>query len=187
MKKDSTDRVLTIPNFLTLLRALAIPVFLYLYLGLHHSTAAFFILWIGAITDYLDGKVARALNQTSKLGAVMDPAIDRLYIFSTLIAFMINGVWPWWLGVALILRDCYLGVITYRLKRAGESFLVVSFLGKAATFNLLYALPLFLLAGNSGAGLVAHDFGWAFALWGSGLYLYTGFLYGSEALKKLAQ
>ena len=187
MKDESSDRIITIPNFMTLVRALGVPLFLYLYLSAHHSGWAFFVLWVGAITDYLDGKLARLLHQTSRLGALMDPAIDRLYIFSTLIAFMINGAWPVWLGIILIARDTFLGFVTLRLKKVGEEFIEVSYLGKAATFNLLYALPLFLLSGKTGPGLVAKDFGWAFAIWGSGLYLVTGYQYAAASMKKLHQ
>jgi cardiolipin synthase len=100
---------------------------------------------------------------------------------------MIQGVWPAWLGIIIILRDFYLGLVTVRLKQAGESFIEVSFLGKAATFNLLYALPLFLLAGNTGPGLVAKDVGWAFAIWGSALYLYSGFLYVQTSNRLLSK
>jgi len=185
MPNESSDRIITLPNLITLIRALGVPLFLFLYLKSHQPGWAFFVLWIGAITDYLDGKIARLLNQTSKLGALLDPAIDRLYIFSTLIAFMIKGVWPLWLGLILIARDVYLGFITFRLKKSGEEFIVVSYLGKAATFNLLYALPLFLLSKGSGWGLVAKEFGWAFAIWGSGLYLWSGFEYSREAIKRL--
>jgi cardiolipin synthase len=185
MNKSSSSAVITIPNFITLIRAIGVPVFLWLYLHQHQAGWAFFTLWIGAITDYLDGKIARLLNQTSDLGALMDPAIDRFYIFATLIAFMVRGVWPLGLGIALIARDLILGIILIFAKSAGQKFLEVSYLGKAATFNLLYALPLFILKGESGWHLLAGDFAWAFALWGSGLYLLTGFTYAKSMLSAL--
>jgi cardiolipin synthase len=185
MEKSSSSKILTIPNLITLVRALGVPVFLWLYLQQHQTGWAFFALWIGAITDYLDGKIARLLNQTSDLGAIMDPAIDRLYIFATLIAFMIKGVWPLYLGIALIGRDLALGIILIFAKSAGQKFMEVTYLGKAATFNLLYALPLFLLKNGSGWHLVAGEFAWAFAIWGSGLYLITGFSYAKAMIQAL--
>ena len=168
--------MLTLPNFLTFLRFLGAPLFLYLYLTDKSSILAFFILLVGGATDYLDGKLARALNQTSRLGEIADPAIDRIYLGSILIAFAIKGVLPIWLVSVLIGRDVILGFISLVRKR----IVSVTYLGKAATFNLLYALPFLLLERFYWFRVL----GWSFAIWGIGLYLLTGFSYTLKLLRQ---
>ena len=167
--------VLTVPNGLTALRALGIPIFMYLALSLHADGYAVIVLIIGGATDYFDGKIARAWNQESRLGELMDPAIDRLYIAATLFVFFVRDVVPVWIIVLLVGRDLILGAVTLAMKRASIPPLKVTYLGKAATFNLLYAFPLLLLAHSKSTGAtLAFIFGWSFAIWGIGLYLVTG-------------
>ena len=174
----------TIPNILTLLRALGIPLFLWLFLWQNNSTWSFIVLAIGAATDYLDGKIARALHQESALGAAMDPTIDRAYIAATVVALAYRHFIPSWLVGILIARDIWMvGALAVKRSRTGEVF-TVTFLGKAATFNLLYAFPLLLLQSDHGLGNIAHNVGWSFALWGIGLYLFTAIEYTRDALKK---
>ena len=173
----------TIPNGLTLLRALGVPLFLWLFLNQHSTSWSFVVLAIGALTDYLDGKVARALHQESALGAAMDPTIDRLYIAATVFAMAIRHFIPWWLVIALVARDLWMIVALSIMKRRTGRVFVVTFLGKAATFNLLYAFPLLLLQSDHGFGSIAHNLGWSFAIWGIGLYLYTAWDYTKTALK----
>ena len=174
----------TIPNILTLLRALGIPLFLWLFLWQNNSTWSFIVLAIGAATDYLDGKIARALHQESALGAAMDPTIDRAYIAATVVALAYRHFIPYWLVGILIARDIWMvGALAVKRSRTGEVF-TVTFLGKAATFNLLYAFPLLLLQSDHGLGNIAHNVGWSFALWGIGLYLFTAIEYTLDALKK---
>jgi len=182
MQGDNSSRILTIPNVLTILRALGIPLFLYIYLHLHHPLLSFWILGLGAVTDYLDGKLARALHQESKLGAALDPAIDRLYIVSTIIALAIQSVIPWWIVVTLITRDLILAIILAGYRKVTGRLFSVTYLGKAATFNLLYAFPMLLLSGPTGAPRIWGIFGWAFVIWGIGLYLLTGFQYAALGL-----
>ena len=180
MGEDRT--ILTIPNGLTALRALGIPLFLWLFLSQHIPGWSFAVLAIGAFTDYADGKVARALKQESALGAAMDPTIDRAYIAATVIALAIRNYIPWWVVMTLILRDIWVGLaLIYKKRKSGEIF-TVTFLGKAATFNLLYAFPLLLLQSDRGPGRFAHILGWSFAIWGIGLYLVTALDYTREAL-----
>lgn len=163
--------VLTIPNGLTLIRAFGVPIFLWLLLVENLKGWSYLVLAIGAWTDYFDGKLARWLRQESKLGAAMDPTIDRLYIAATVIGLAIKHYIPWWMVVILAARDIYmLLILAFYKKRSGEVFLV-TFLGKAATFNLLYAFPFLLLSSHSAWGKFAHSFGWGFAIWGIGLYL----------------
>jgi len=178
----SSPKVLTIPNGLTLVRALGIPLFLWLFLRQHSVGWSFIVLTLGAITDYFDGKVARWLNQESALGAAMDPTIDRAYIAATVIAMAIRDFIPWWLVGLLVARDVYMAaLVAYKKTRTGQIF-EVTFLGKTATFNLLYAFPFLLLAGDHGLGRFANILGWSFAIWGIGLYIYTAFDYTVEAM-----
>lgn len=177
---------LTIPNALTALRGLGVPLFIWLALDLEADGWAILVLAIGGITDYLDGKLARAWNQTSRFGELADPAIDRVYILATLIVLYLREALPLWVIVLLLGRDFILGLITIALTRKGLPPLQVTYIGKAATFNLLYAFPLLLLAlSDSLAGDIAFVFGWAFAIWGIALYLFTGVSYFRTALKSI--
>jgi cardiolipin synthase len=145
---------------------------------------SFLVITIGAITDYLDGKVARALNQTSDFGAKFDPTVDRLYIGAVIIAFAIEGYLPWWLVISIIARDFLLLLVVISQRLRGISFLEVTFLGKAATFNLLYAFPFLLLAELDLVGIWCYRAGWAFAIWGISLYFYTGIQYFFKGIKR---
>lgn len=178
--------IMTWPNALTGLRALGIPLFIYLTLVLEADIWAIVVLAVGGATDYFDGKLARALGQESKLGEIMDPTIDRLYIVSTLIVLVMREAVPLWLVVVLVARDAVLALVAVVLALAKKPPLSVTFLGKAATFNLLYAFPFLLLALNSSwVGTGAFILGWAFALWGVALYLATGVSYFLTAFKTI--
>ncbi len=133
---------------------------------------------VSGVTDWLDGKIARKWGQMSRLGQLLDPAADRLYILATLIGLTIRDVVPLWLTLALVGRDVFLAFFLPVLRRHGYGPLPVSFLGKAATFNLLSGFPLLLLGeGDSLVSQIAHAFGWAFAIWGTALYWWAGILY----------
>jgi len=173
-----------IPNTLTLLRALGVPLFLYLFLVAQLPVASFLVITMGAITDYLDGKIARALNQTSEFGAKFDPTVDRLYIAAVIIAFAIKDYLPWWLVISIIARDLILAIVIMSQGIRGIAFLPVTFLGKAATFNLLYAFPFLLLADLNLIGIWCYRAGWAFAIWGISLYFYTGMQYFIKGVKR---
>ena len=179
-------RYLTIPNALTALRGLGVPLFIWLALDLHADGWAIIVLAIGGATDYFDGKLARMWNQTSRFGELADPAIDRIYIFATLIVLYLRQALPLWVIVLLLGRDLILAIMTIALTRNGLPPLQVTYLGKAATFNLLYAFPLLLLAlDTSWVGTLAFIFGWAFAIWGVTLYLFTGVSYFRSALTSI--
>lgn len=179
---------LTIPNALTALRGLGVPLFIWLALVKEADGWAILVLAIGGITDYLDGKLARAWNQTSRFGELADPAIDRLYIVATLIVLYLREALPLWVILLLIGRDIALGLATLALTRKGQPPLQVTYLGKAATFNLLYAFPFLLLAlSESWAGTAAFVFGWAFTIWGIFLYLTTGLSYLRTALRAIGK
>ena len=173
------DRVLTVPNALSVLRLLGVPLFLWLLLGPHEDGWAIVVLAVSGVTDWADGKLARLLNQGSRLGALLDPAADRLYIVSALVALAIREVIPLWVVVLLVGRELVLGVMLLVLRAYGYPPLQVHYVGKAATFLLLYAFPTLLLAA-SGAGTVAaiaEPFAWALTIWGTALYLLAGVFY----------
>ena len=172
-----SDRVLTIPNALSVARLVGVPFFLWLVLN-KHDAAAVIVLMVSGFTDWLDGKIARRWNQMSRLGQLLDPAADRLYILATLIGLTVRDVVPLWLTIVLVGRDVLLSFTLPVLRRHGYGPLPVHFLGKAATFNLLAGFPLLLLGeGDSLVSQVAHAFGWAFAIWGTALYWWAGVLY----------
>ena len=177
--QDPADRLLTVPNVLSLLRLAGVPLFLWLLLGPHYDLLAVLVLALSGLTDWLDGKLARLLNQSSKLGELLDPAVDRLYTLSTLLAFGVRDILPWWVVAVLIGRDLVLSLTLPVLRHHGYSPLPVHYLGKAATLCLLYAFPLLLLADNVQGWLqaVARAFAVAFTGWGGALYLWSGVLY----------
>jgi cardiolipin synthase (CMP-forming) len=176
------DRVLTIPNGISALRLAGVPLFLWLVLGPRSATADYWavgVLMAAGISDWLDGKIARALNQASRLGQLLDPAADRLYIAATIVALAVRDVIPWWLVAVLALRELTVGAALAGLRRrAGFGTLQVSFVGKAATLCLLYAFPLLFLGDHPGwGGTLARILGWAFATWGTVLYWWAAMLY----------
>ncbi|MFF3257193.1 CDP-alcohol phosphatidyltransferase family protein [Actinacidiphila glaucinigra] len=178
-----TDRVFTIPNILSMARLLGVPVFLWLILwpefgGPKVDGWALLVLALSGVSDYLDGKLARRWKQISSLGRVLDPAADRLYIVSTIIGLTWRGILPWWLTAILVARDAVMGVMILVMRRHGWGPPQVNFMGKAATFNLMYAFPLLLLSDGDGwLNTLAAIFGWAFAGWGTTLYWWAGILY----------
>lgn len=178
-----TDRVLTIPNILSMARLVGVPVFLWLILwpefgGPDCDGWALLVLAFSGVSDYLDGKLARRWNQISSLGRILDPAADRLYILSTLVGLTWRDILPLWLTLVLLSREALLLVMVWILDHHGYAPPQVNFLGKAATFNLMYAFPLLLLSDGSGIiATLAAVFGWAFAGWGTTLYWWAGILY----------
>ena len=183
----TTDRVLTVPNALSFLRLLGVPLFLWLILGPQADGWAIVLLVVAGVTDWLDGTIARATGQISRLGQLLDPLADRLYIIATLVGLLLRGIIPWWLVALLLLRDLMLLATVPALRARGLTALPVHFLGKAATFNLLYAFPLLLLGdGDSAAALAAKVVGWAFVIWGTALYWWAGLLY-LEQVRRLVR
>jgi cardiolipin synthase (CMP-forming) len=179
------DRIVTWPNALSAARLAGVPVFLWLVIGPRTATTdliAAGILGLAGITDWLDGKLARMLNQQSRLGQMLDPAADRLYIAATVIALAVRGIIPWWLFAALAAREICVGMALLVLKqRTPYSALQVSFVGKAATLCLMYAFPLLFLGAHGGtAAEVVRVIGWAFAIWGTALYWWAATLYVTQ-------
>jgi cardiolipin synthase len=178
LQTAGTDRILTVPNLLSGLRLLGVPLFLWLMLGPRADLWAIVVLALSGVTDWADGWLARRLGQTSAFGAMLDPLADRLYILATLVGLVLRAVIPWWLAVLLVGRDAVLAVALWVLRRHGWGPPAVHYLGKAATFCLLYAFPLLLI--GAGRGILAdvvRPIAWAFTIWGTGLYLWAGAVY----------
>jgi cardiolipin synthase (CMP-forming) len=181
-----STRVVTIPNALSLLRLLGVPLFLWLLLGPKADGWALLVLALSGITDWADGVLARKLDQYSDLGALLDPLADRLYILATLVGLVLREIIPLWLAIVLVGRDLVLGVGLLALRRRGIAPPQVHYLGKAATFCLLYAFPLLLLGAHSGTlSDIARPIAWAFTIWGTGLYLWAGAVYLRQTIALL--
>lgn len=175
-------RVFTIPNLISFGRLLGVPLFLYLMLVLDANVAAVVVLMLGGTSDWVDGYIARRLGQVSRLGELLDPLADRLYILATLLAFTAKAVVPWQFTVALLAREVVLGGCLAVLRRHGIGRPPVHYVGKTATFLLLAAFPLLLLAGSLPVGAaVVGIVGWALAWWGLVLYWAAGALYLAQA------
>lgn len=171
------EQFMTVPNLLSMLRLALVPVFL-LFLLSERYLLAIVMLAAASLTDYLDGYFARKFNQVTRLGQLLDPAADRLYIFSTLIGLSYTGVVPVWLAVVIISRDVVLALAYPILATHGYGPLPVHYLGKAGTFALLYAFPLLLMAYIwEPVAFILEPLAWAFALWGVGLYWWGAIVY----------
>ena len=172
-----TDRLLTIPNVLSFLRLLAVPVFGWLILA-GHDLAAVILLAASGATDWLDGFLARTLHQTSLLGARLDPVADRLYILTAVVVMMVRGLVPWWLPAIIIGRDLLLLCLLPSLRRSGRIALPVNLIGKAGTMFLLLAFPLMLIGSSGSFNVAAAEWtGWILAISGASAYWVAGFLY----------
>jgi cardiolipin synthase len=173
------SRVLTVPNLISFARLAGVPLFLYLFLVADQVGWAVAVLAVGGTSDWIDGYLARRLGQVSRLGELLDPLADRLYILATLLAFTLREVVPWQFTAALLLRDAILLATLPVLRRLGYGPPPVHYLGKTATFILLFAFPVLLLSWTTGGAVhsVAYSSGWALAWWGLGLYWLAGVLY----------
>ncbi|BBY35500.1 CDP-diacylglycerol--glycerol-3-phosphate 3-phosphatidyltransferase [Mycolicibacter minnesotensis] len=172
------DRVLTVPNIISVARLGLIGVFLYLLLIARADGPAVAVLMLSGASDWADGKVARLFNQYSKLGALLDPAIDRLYMLAIPVAFGVRGLVPWWIIGVLLARDLLLAATLPALRSRGLTALPVTYVGKAGTFALMSAFPLILLGQwDTLASRVVLSAGWGFLIWGLGMYLWAFVLY----------
>ncbi|MET0417807.1 MAG: CDP-alcohol phosphatidyltransferase family protein [Actinoplanes sp.] len=182
----ASDRIWTIPNVISFIRLLGVPHFLYLMLGPQHDVAAVIVLAIGGTTDWVDGYVARRMNSVSRLGEVLDPFADRLYILATLIGFTVRGVVPYWLTGALLLRELVMAIALLVLRRHGYGPLPVHYVGKTGTFVLLAAFPVILLArAVPSIDWWAGPIGWGLAWWALGLYWAAAVLYLVQTVQLL--
>jgi cardiolipin synthase len=181
-----SDRIWTIPNIISFIRLLGVPLFLWLLLGPHHDGTAVVVLAIGGTTDWVDGYVARRIGQVSRLGELLDPFADRLYILAALIGLTVRDVVPWWLTLALLLREAVLGVALLVLRRHGYGPPPVHYVGKTGTFVLLAAFPVMLLAKAAPSiDSVVYPIGWGLAWWALGLYWAAAALYLAQTVALL--
>lgn len=177
---EVSSRIWTVPNILSFVRLGLVPVFLVLVIT-GQDILALVTIVVSSVTDYLDGVIARRFQQITRLGQLLDPAADRLFIFATLVGLAIREIVPWWLLIAILARDLVLLVLGLILANHGFGPLPVHHLGKVATFCLFYALPI-LMVGQAvpAAAIVTDPIGWAFALWGAFLYWWAGIIYLRE-------
>ncbi|MEV0155583.1 CDP-alcohol phosphatidyltransferase family protein [Micromonospora sp. NPDC050686] len=182
MVDAARDRVLTLPNVISFIRLLGVPLFLWLFLVVRADVAAVVVLAVGGTTDWVDGWIARRLGQVSRLGELLDPLADRLYILATLLAFTAREVVPWQFTGALLARELLLLGSLAVLRRYGYGPPPVHYVGKTATFLLLAAFPILLLAASvPAAATAAGAIGWALAWWGLVLYWAAGAMYVVQA------
>ena len=181
-----SDRVVTVPNLISALRLVCVPLFGYLIV-IGADAAALGVLVFAGVSDYADGVLARRWDQVTRLGQLLDPAADRLYVGVALLGLAWRDVLPWALVLAVVLRDVLLTLNVGLLRQAGFSSLPVHRVGKVATFVLLLALPLLLLSETVDAWRVALlPMAWAVTLWGVGLYWWAGVGYLAHTYRLLA-
>jgi cardiolipin synthase len=179
----AADRVLTVPNAISAARLVAVPVFGWLLIQ-GADLAAFLLLLAASASDLVDGWLARRLDQVSRVGVLLDPAADRLYVVVAVLALAWRETVPWWVVVALLGRDAVLAVNLLVLRRRGIGPLPVHVVGKAATFALFWGFPLLIL-GEATGGAWAGAAGWALLLWGLYLYWWAGAGYLVHARREL--
>ncbi|GAA2071234.1 CDP-alcohol phosphatidyltransferase family protein [Williamsia deligens] len=169
-----TDRIVTVPNALSLMRLVLVPVFVWLLVFEHAYGWSFVLLLVSGASDWADGKLARLLDQSSSLGALLDPAADRLYMIVIPICLGLRDIVPWWIIGILLGRDLLLLLAVPILRTRGLTALPTTYVGKAATFSLMYGFP-FVLGGqiDNVLGDVLHPIGWAFLIWGAGMYVWS--------------
>lgn len=178
-----SSKILTVPNVLSFIRLGLVPVFLALVIA-GQDMAALIILIFSSLSDYLDGVIARRFGQITRLGQLLDPAADRLFIFAALIGLAVRDIVPWWLVALIVGRDFLLLGLGIVLANHGHGPLPVHHLGKVATFCLYYALPLIMLGQAFPAiAEVTDPLAWAFAIWGAFIYWWAGAIYLNETLR----
>jgi len=180
---EVSSRIFTIPNILSFIRLLLVPVFLVLILTAQDALALL-VLVVSSVSDFLDGAIARRFKQISRLGQLLDPAADRLFIFAALIGLSVRDVIPWWFFGAILARELLLVVLGVVGANHGYGPLPVHHLGKVATFCLYYSLPLLMLGqAFPQAAFVTDPLGWAFGLWGIFVYWWAGIIYLFETVR----
>jgi len=176
---DGLDRIFTVPNVITLVRLLCIPLFLWLLFGAHRQTAAAILLAVLGATDWIDGFVARRYGQVSTFGKVLDPTADRILVGTAVISILIYGAVPLWFGIATIAREVLVSAMVLLLAAMGAARIDVLWVGKAGTFGLMFAYPTFLLGDGTASwqepirviAWVTGLVGLALAWWAAGSYI----------------
>jgi cardiolipin synthase len=181
-------QVLTLPNLITLARLACLPVFLWLLFGKEDRAAAAALLAVLGITDWVDGYLARRLGQVSELGKILDPVADRLLFIVGAGGILIDGSVPTWFAVIVLVRETLVGGATLVLAALGARRIDVTWFGKAGTFGLMIAFPLFLashsdLSWADTAGVLA----WIAGIPGLAFSLYAAVLYVPIARRALRE
>jgi cardiolipin synthase len=187
----SARRIVTIPNVISLVRLLCVPLFLWLLFGADRRVAAIVLLAVLGATDWIDGWIARHFDQGSELGKVLDPTADRVLLVAAVAALIIDGSVPGWVGVLVIVRELLVSVAVLVLALAGARRIDVQWAGKAGTLALMFALPAFLAADTAAAGSAARDFflvaAWGFTIGGLILGYYAVVTYIPRARAALRE
>ena len=137
-------RIITIPNVISVVRLLCVPLFVWLLFGPEDRIAALVLLGVLGATDWVDGYIARHFDQGSDLGKILDPTADRILLLVATLALVIDGAVPAWLGIAVLVREAVISIATLALAAAGARRIDVQWAGKAGTFALMFAFPGFL-------------------------------------------
>ena len=167
----------TLPNLISFLRILALPVFLWVLLGLDRPFLAAVLLGLIAVTDLLDGMLARRLGQVSEIGKMLDPVADRLVVFAGVVGGMVAGLVPLWLGVSLLIREAIIGPTTiYYLVRQNIR-VPVRQMGKTATALIFFAVPFYYLTATSFVPLFWEVLATLLGVLGLALYLIVTWRY----------
>ncbi len=186
-EEQVSSRIVTIPNLISFIRLAAIPVFWWLLLGADNVVAATILFSLIAMTDWVDGYLARRLNQVTSLGRVLDPVADRLMIASAIVAGLIADIVPVVIGVTLIVREGYMAVVTLTLVARRLGTLEVRTLGKTATFIVYSSIALFYLAALPFLESITRPLGWIFGVVGLALYWLTALQYTGDARRRMSE
>ncbi|HIV57719.1 MAG TPA: CDP-alcohol phosphatidyltransferase family protein [Candidatus Stackebrandtia faecavium] len=183
---SSAWRVWTWPNLVTFVRLSGIPVFCYLLMDTPFTLAAIIVLAVGGGTDWVDGFLARKLGQESRMGRLLDPLVDRLYILVAVSVLTLEGLLPWQFTAVLLAREAVMATIVIILRWKGYESLSVHYVGKTATFIIFMSFPILVLAGVFESTEVwARPAGWALAWWGIVLYWLSAIIYLVQAIPLL--
>jgi cardiolipin synthase len=172
------NRLLTVPNAVTVVRLLCVPLFLWLLFGAEDRVWAAVLLAVLGATDWIDGYIARHFDQKSLIGTVLDPVADRILLGTAVIALMVDGSVPFWVGLLIIIREIAVAFMTMAFMAAGAARIEVQWVGKAGAFALMFALPLFCLGAGIDAGQdLVRAAAWICAIGGLALSYYAAIEY----------
>lgn len=186
---EGLDRILTVPNALSVIRLCLIPVFVWLLFGRESRVGAALLLGGLGATDWIDGFIARRYNQVTTLGKVLDPTADRLLLVVAVVSILIDGSVPAIVAIPVIVRETLVGGAVLVLAAMGARRIDVTWVGKAATFALMFAFPLFLAGADEDFGPheVFRAGGWVAAVVGLALSWYAAATYVPLARRALAE
>lgn len=186
-EEQVSNRIFTIPNIISFVRLLGVAVFWWVLLVLDNVGAAAVFIFVIGWTDWVDGYLARRLDQVTELGKALDPVADRLMIASAVIGGMIVGALPLWIGWLLIAREAFMGVVTLVLVMRGAGVLSVRYLGKVATFLLYGAVPGFYLIEAGFLVAILTPLTWVSAIAGLAIYWFVAVQYVGDARAVLSE